>query len=493
MSMDLIEIRKQNPWWEHPSRINEDLKIIEFLSMPIKWNPRLKKYIYLDKNAVYSIRGPRQVGKTTLAKVMIQELLEKSNAMNVMYFACDLLKDNTALSDMLDIYYRWIRTQNKERVHIFLDEISSVKEWQKSVKFFVDMYGNKNITMVVTGSHTLDIKSSAEQLPGRVGEKEHISTHKILLPMKFAEYVKTKNPPLYEQVEAFDLQSTKKRTEEFLEMIDGNIPKSAYNLIRLLPELDTLCDEYLITGGMMTAVNDYEKNSTIDPQIYDMYIRQFIGDIGRIGRDERTAKGILKSVLRKLSTPVSLNSIRQENEIPSHPTVEQYLHILQNMFIVNMFYKIEIDGTIKKVSDKKIHILNTFIFHALNGWLMEPAKNPYQLSLSFLFDSESKSKLVESVVGDHLNRAAYTLRPTDTFDALDHVFYMKTKKGHEIDYIITTERGIRAVDVLYQNKINSEDFRALHILKRGCMITKKTLAQRENISLVPLSLFLLYI
>ena len=76
--MELLEIRKQNPWWENLNRIEEDPKIRDYETAIIKWTPRLKKYIFLDKNAVYSIRGPRQVGKTTLLKIIIRELLQKN-------------------------------------------------------------------------------------------------------------------------------------------------------------------------------------------------------------------------------------------------------------------------------------------------------------------------------------------------------------------------------------------------------------------------------
>ena len=215
MTMDILELRKQNPWWENQARIEEDPKIRDYENASVKWTPRLKKYLFLDKNVVYSIRGPRQVGKTTLLKVIIRELLQKSEVINILYFACDLLKDNFALMDLLDTYLNWVRTQNQDRIYIFLDEISAVKEWQKAIKQFVDLHGNKNVTIILTGSHTLDIKNSTERLPGRVGEKEHVPTHKILLPMKFAEYVQMRNPELYKQVQELKLDIAEERTKQF--------------------------------------------------------------------------------------------------------------------------------------------------------------------------------------------------------------------------------------------------------------------------------------
>ncbi|MBI4981507.1 ATP-binding protein [Candidatus Woesearchaeota archaeon] len=491
--MDLLELRKQNPWWENRARIEEDTKIRDYENALVKWTPRLKKYLFLDKNVVYSIRGPRQVGKTTLLKIMIRELLQQNNPLNIIYFACDLLKDNLALKDLLDTYLNWVRSQNQERIYIFLDEISAVNDWQKAIKQFIDLNGNHNVTLVLTGSHTLDIKNSTERLPGRVGEKEHVPTHKILLPMKFAEYVQMRAPELYKQVQEFKLELAEDRTKQFLELIQGNMPASANNLVRLVPELDLLLEEYLLTGGIMVAVNEYVKSQRISSQIYDLYIRQIMGDLSRINREEKTAKRILASVLKRIGSAYSWNSIRKEADIPTQPTVDQYAGILDNMFVLNIVYKIELDGTVKPASDKKVYILNPFIFHALNSWLVNPAKDPFECSKEYLLSSEEKSKLIEAVVGDHLNRAAHNLRPTDTFDPSNFVFYSKTNKGYETDFVFKTDKLRAGIEVKYQNTINSEDFRGIMKIGGGCVVSKKTFEQKDRFAIIPVSLFLLYV
>jgi hypothetical protein len=491
--MDLLTIRQQNPWWENKARIDEDPKLRDYDAAKIKWVPRLKKYIYLDKNVVYSIRGPRQVGKTTLIKIITRDLLEKNNPSNIMYFSCDLLKDNAALSDLLNTYYTWARNLNQERIYIFLDEISSVKEWQKSIKLFVDINGNDNMTVILTGSHTIDIKNSTERLPGRVGEKEHIPTHKVLLPMKFAEYVQMRNPELYKQVQKLRLDLAEERSRQFLELVGGNLPKSAYDLMRILPEMDAILDQYLVNGGIMIAVNEHNDNGRISAQIYDMYIRQLIGDISRVNRDEKTAKLILAAMLKRTGSAYSWNRIKDDAGIPSQPTVDQYVNLLQNMFVLNIYYKMEMDGTVKHASDKKVHILNPFIFHALYSWLVNPAQDPFQSATEFLMSSENKSKLVESVVGDHLNRAAHNLRPADTYDPSDFIFYLKTNKGYEVDFVLKMQDIFTGIEVKYQNNINPEDFRGLNRIGKGCLASKKEFGQKNGIAIIPVSLFLLYI
>ncbi|HLC33115.1 MAG TPA: AAA family ATPase, partial [Candidatus Nanoarchaeia archaeon] len=204
--MEITGIAVQNPWWADKEAINEDAKIKEFLTAPIKWRPRIIKYMPLDKDVIYSVRGPRQVGKTTLVKIVIKELLEKdTDPYDILYYACDLIRTPEMLYDLIESYYQWNRNISKNRVRIFLDEISSAPDWQKAIKRFIDQHGNKEITFYLTSSHSLDIEKSTERLPGRTGEKQGISTHKILLPMKFAEYASMRAPTLYETVKKHKL------------------------------------------------------------------------------------------------------------------------------------------------------------------------------------------------------------------------------------------------------------------------------------------------
>src|SRR3989338_9104219 len=123
-------------------------------------------------------------------------------------------------------------------------------------------------------------------------------------------------------------------------------------------------------------------------------------------------------MLKRIGSAYSWNSVKKDAGIPTQPTVDQYASILQTMFVLNIYYKIDLTGVVKRAGNKKVYVLNPFIFHALNSWL-NPAQDPYQSSIEFLSKPENKSIFIESVIGDHLNRAAYNIRPADTFDPSD--------------------------------------------------------------------------
>lgn len=63
-----------NPWWRDRQSINQDKHILTFEASKIRWHPPLLK-TSLQEDALHIIKGPRQVGKTTLIKLFIKNLL----------------------------------------------------------------------------------------------------------------------------------------------------------------------------------------------------------------------------------------------------------------------------------------------------------------------------------------------------------------------------------------------------------------------------------
>jgi len=75
--MELEVLAKQNPWWKEKSEIENDEDIKKWKEGKIKWIPSYIDEISLKPFSLNFIFGPRQVGKTTLLKLLIKKLLEK--------------------------------------------------------------------------------------------------------------------------------------------------------------------------------------------------------------------------------------------------------------------------------------------------------------------------------------------------------------------------------------------------------------------------------
>jgi hypothetical protein len=136
----------------------------------------------MDVDAVYTLRGPRQVGKTTLVKLIKKLVDDGVEGRRIFYWTCDLEQGKKDLHSILNTYIDTTREIHSDRLYIFLDEISTVKDWQNTIKYLFDLGKLDKTTSILTGSHSIDIKKASEKLPGRRG-KLGITYNKVLVPM----------------------------------------------------------------------------------------------------------------------------------------------------------------------------------------------------------------------------------------------------------------------------------------------------------------------
>ena len=491
--MDFQDISRQNPWWINPATINEDPKIRDFDYSPLKWTPRIKKYLNLDKDVLYSVRGPRQVGKTTLVKLIIREELEKRNPQDILYYSCDLLNKPQELADLLETYLKWSSQQSQERKLIFIDEISRVNNWEYAYKHIVDTYGLRDKTFILTGSSCWDIKHGVERLPGRKGELTGEQNHKILLPMKFAEYVQLRKPKIHGILEKLKLNDNPTRQKAFNELTMSQAVEWINPLLPYLEELETLLCEYFITGGIMTAVNQYTKDKEIKNSTYELYLQLFFGDLAKLGRDESTAKKLLTAVFKHAPTPIGWTKIHRTMDIPQPVTVAEYAEVLKTLFVLNIYPAFDFKRKqAKHRSEKKLQIPNPFFFHAFRGHLENPAGDYFKQAIDYAMNG-GESLLAEFVVGDHLSRCAYNAHPTDLYDQSNSVFYARNRHGETIDFILRLPDQFLPLEVKYQNTINRHDYKSIIKHEKGILVTKRTLDLKENHPAIPIHLFLLFI
>ena len=104
-----------------------------------------------------------------------------------------------------------------------------------------------------------------------------------------------------------------------------------------------------------------------------------------------------------------------------------------------------------------------------------------------------KSKIVESVVYNHLCRFSYSLNPRDLFDPKDNICYYEDKSKKEVDFVVLFDDSYYPFEVKYQASINNSDFYAFKSFKKGVLITKNHLGTYRNYVQIPISLFLLLI
>lgn len=497
-NMSVGELAYWNGWWKTGKIPQDDENMRNWSVSQFKWKPRLSETIE-DQEVIYVLRGPRRVGKTTLLKLRIDRLLKKGIfPKNIFYFPCDAIESRNQLITIIDNYLSQQRKQG-EWTYLFIDEVSMLKDWQKSVKILIDAGRFKNCTVILTGSHSIDLRKGSESLSGRRGKIEKLrygTPDKILLSAKFAEYVETLEPQLSKEIRELRLLDLKNRIAMLIELSHGIIPKELQRLALFTKELGLLLDQYMITGGIAQATNQYVSKRKIADDTYATFVNFMVRDICRWKHDENYARQILRRILDVLSSQVSWNELKQGTDIRDSKTAESYVNVLKDSFAIAYYYQLNVEkDSPDYASSKKVYFQDPFIFHACRGWVY--GKRAFDLTQKFMSSNEKKSKLMECIVGNHLSRFMFNRYPSSLYDPSNYVFYWKGKK-REVDFVIDLNEKFLPIEVKYSNNIQKDDVRGIFDFMKtgrshnfGIITSKNQLKIGKNYVVVPLSVLLL--
>jgi predicted AAA+ superfamily ATPase len=141
---------------------------------------------FLQLRQILSITGPRRVGKTTLVRQLIEELLRRgTDARRIVYFSLDdpLLLEEPYRDSFFDLLVEWLGHASgapRGDTYLFLDEVQRYARWELYLKKLYDL--KYPIRFVVSGSASSPIfKKSRESLLGRVKDFH-------VLPFSFREF-----------------------------------------------------------------------------------------------------------------------------------------------------------------------------------------------------------------------------------------------------------------------------------------------------------------
>ena len=497
-NMSIGELAYWNGWWKTGKIPQNDENMRNWSLSKFKWKPRLGETIE-DEEVIYVLRGPRRVGKTTLLKLRIEKLLRRGILpVNIFYFPCDAIENRKQLITVIDNYLSQQRKKG-EWTYLFIDEVSMLLDWQRSVKILIDAGRFRKCTVILTGSHSIDLRKGSESLSGRRGKIEKLrygTPDKILLSAKFAEYIETLEPLLSKEIRELGLLDLKNRIAMIDELAHGRIPKELQRLALFTKELDILLDQYMITGGIAQAINQYVTKHNIAEDTYATFVNFMVRDICRWKHDENYARQILRRILGVLSSQISWNELKQGTDIRDSKTAESYVNVLKDSFAVAYYYQLNVEkNSPDYASSKKIYFQDPFIFHACRGWVY--GKRSFDLTQKFMSSNEKKSKLIECIVGNHLSRFMFNRYPSSLYDPSNYVFYWKGKK-REVDFAIDFDGKFLPIEVKYSDNIQKDDTRGIYdFMKTGCshdfgiVTSKNRLEIGKRYVIVPLPILLL--
>ena len=496
---DWIKMMMQNPWWTDVDNINKDEKIIAQNSS-LKYTPRLVREIEYnfpdDRAVIYTLRGPRQVGKTTLLKLQIKNFLEGGvHPLRLLYYALDMVDRPESIVDIITLYAD--RTKSRRgtgRCYLFLDEITSVPDWQKGIKWLVDTGNLKNCTLLATGSHIVDLKSSIERLPGRRGNVSG-GHDKILLPMKFSEYVSVLNPKIGNALNEF-VPKFIDRKKILQNLANHTIDEKIFKIDMYGRELNILLDEYMVTGGLPRVVGRYATNRNLQDPDYETYVDVLLGEWNRLGKDATLLGHFGRGLLTSLGTPVSWNGLANKTPLNSKNTAQAYADLLEQLFFASVIFKYDVSsGAPLLVKNKKIYFTDPFFLHMIQRWTRP--RSTHKSGTGYLVSDNNRGVMLEGIVANHLIRLAFSLTVLkSTFNHHNHVFYWRDKKNREVDFILYDGDKMKLpIEVKSSDYVSAHDTSGMSQFTTatstsGILLSRNKLEERRNYVIIPASVFL---
>ena len=494
--MYVAKLANLNPWWTDKAAIGRDPKLVALGASTLDTVPDLDFFEAGDY--IYSIRGPRQVGKTTLVKLVIRRLLESVPPHNIMYYSFDTESVPLDVENVLNEYFDRSSQSAKSRRYMFLDEISNVIDWQRAIKAFKDMNMLENCTVVTTGSHTVDLARATELLAGRRGEPKRDILDKVVMPMNFRRFVMATNRDLYNNTAQAVPLDQKSRTSILKGAASGEIGTHAKDLYIRQNELNKCLHKYLLAGGIPFIVDRLVKDGYVDDSHYRRYVNLVQSGFKHLGKNPAHAIQIMGRIAECTGNSVSWSSLKNETAVASHHTAADYAKILEDMFCTASIYRYNSTSDRPKYdAEKKMYFRDPFFFHMANGLGSE---STYGTSLECMDDPACLSKLVEQVVCEHIVRLAYgTLGMRVAYGHDNAVFYWRSRSKREVDFLVRSSGGMIPIEVKYQNQIKSGDMYGILDYKKaggsdgGILVSKNEMRAWRGACSLPASVFLFLI
>ena len=168
-------LRDTNPWWGgKPGPVLPPYRRWAFHTL-------LKK-LHSGLAPVTVLRGPRQVGKTTLQLQLVEHLLGERGVQPkyILRIQFDEIPSLKELKEPILSIARWFENRilgmsfNQaakagQPAYLLLDEVQNLRDWAPQIKALVD---HQTVKVLVTGSSALRIEAGRDSLAGRVTQVE---------------------------------------------------------------------------------------------------------------------------------------------------------------------------------------------------------------------------------------------------------------------------------------------------------------------------------
>lgn len=363
----------------------------------------MKRYLYnqiledLKKKIVF-ITGPRQVGKTFLAKQIMKNFVKPQ------YLNYDNINDIRIIKDT-----SWALNTDL----LVFDEIHKMKKWKSYIKGVYDSKPEKQ-SILITGSARLDtFQQSGDSLAGRY------------LHLRF-------NPISVKEI--------------------SEIIPEHYNALEMLNKFGGFPEP------LLNAVNlENEKAETESARWKNQYfsdiIREDILEFSRIS-EIKTMKTLLQLLRTKVGTPLSFNSIANDLQVSSN-TIKKYIQILESLYIVFLITPFHKNIARSILKEPKIYFYDTSFIEGNEGLKLE---NTCALSLlknvQFLYDTKGENLKLHYLRTKDNREVDFAVSRNSELVQLIEVKLTENKISPSLKYFAERFKSVEAIQLVHNLKQN---------------------------------------
>ncbi|MEN0059968.1 MAG: ATP-binding protein, partial [Bdellovibrio sp.] len=343
----------------------------------------MDRYIYKDikdlalkRQKMVFVSGPRQVGKTTLAKSYGKEFDEVSYRN---WDESQFRKLWTKAPNEVQNVFNLEKTNNHRL--LILDEIHKSKGWKQKLKGIYDELGAE-INIIVTGSARLNVfKKGGDSLLGRY-------LNFRLHPLSYGEL----------------LEEPSQAPEAWKKgILGGGARQRKQSILEKLLKFSGFPEPYFSHSEKI--LNIWRRGRT------EKIVREDLRDLSRL--PELSQVEMLASLLpSKVGSPLSVQSLREDLEV-AHDTVTRWLKYLNELY-----YFFELKPWTKSIP--------------------RSLKKEGKIYLYDWTEVEDAGVRFENMLACHLIKACHYW--TDTGEGDFDLFYLRNKEKQEVDFLISKNK-----------------------------------------------------
>jgi predicted AAA+ superfamily ATPase len=382
-----------NPWWEESFK-NDNVKPRE------KYLVELRKY--LDFKQIIILTGLRRVGKTTLMKLIIEELIAKGiDSKHILYVSLDdyLLHKNNIL-EIVNEFRQVHKIKIEEKIYLFLDEVTYKEDFHVQLK---NIYDSQNTKLFVASSSASMLRDKKASLTGRAITLE-------IKPLDLEEYlffngitIKKRDKQLYKthfleycKVGGLPENVLNPNREYLMNLVDDIIQKdiTAFHAIKnhqIVRDYFTLLME---RSGKQLSINKIGKILGISPDTSKRYLGFFESTylIHLLPRWGKTNQKLLSAKKIYASDLGIKHMFMGERDLGSY--FENYIYLLLRNK-KTLYYLYENTTEIDFFTEDKILIESKF-YAELNK-KQEKLFNEYPANKKLVIDSVEKLEILNEI------------------------------------------------------------------------------------------------